>query len=397
MKKLLVVIALFAVIKLQAQEGADILEYITTYKDLAIQEMIRTGVPASITLAQGIHETSAGKSALVLKSNNHFGIKCKSSWTGGKVYHDDDAAGECFRQYALPNESYRDHSDFLKTGPRYASLFNLDPHDYKAWAFGLKKAGYATNNKYPQILIKLIETYNLQDYTLIAMGEKQAPSGEVIVSANPAEPTVIERPLQVKQEKALNYPAGEFKINQTRVIYLPSGTSLLAVAEEFDIPYSRLLDFNDMKDVSVLESSQLIFLQRKRKQGSKEFHVVEEGESLYLISQAEGIRLEALAELNLLTPDVVVATGEKLNLKSKADARPILQSEVVNVGQEASEQDATNSIAMNATSAKHIVKTKETLYSISKMYGIELEKLQEWNRLDTTDLRIGQELVIIKN
>ena len=127
--------------------------------------MIRTGVPASITLAQGIHETSAGKSALVLKSNNHFGIKCKSSWTGGKVYHDDDEAGECFRQYALPNESYRDHSDFLKNGPRYASLFNLDPHDYKGWAFGLKKAGYATNNKYPQILIKLIETYNLQSYS----------------------------------------------------------------------------------------------------------------------------------------------------------------------------------------------------------------------------------------
>src|SRR5688572_10947617 len=126
MKKLLVVIAFFAVIKLHAQPGADILEYINTYKDLAIQEMIRTGVPASITLAQGIHETSAGKSALVLKSNNHFGIKCKSSWTGGKVYHDDDEAGECFRQYALPNESYRDHSDFLKSGPRYASLFNLD-------------------------------------------------------------------------------------------------------------------------------------------------------------------------------------------------------------------------------------------------------------------------------
>src|SRR5688572_32577902 len=110
----------------KAQPTVDCIEYINTYKLLAIEEMKRTGVPASITLAQGIHETSAGKSALVLKSNNHFGIKCKSSWTGGKVYHDDDEAGECFRQYALPNESYRDHSDFLKSGPRYASLFNLD-------------------------------------------------------------------------------------------------------------------------------------------------------------------------------------------------------------------------------------------------------------------------------
>jgi LysM repeat protein len=217
------------------------------------------------------------------------------------------------------------------------------------------------------------------------------------VANNPAEPTILQRPVPVKPEKPI-YPTGEFKINQTRVVYLPAGTSLLAVAEEFDIPYARLLDFNDMKDVSLLDSDQLIYLQRKRKQGSKEFHVVEEGESLYLISQAEGIRLEALAELNLLTPDVVVAAGEKLNLKSKADARPILQSEVVqNIQQEAAEPLVTTSVAMDTPPARHIVKTKETLYSISKMYGVELEKLQEWNRLDTTDLRIGQELVIIKN
>src|SRR6476620_8404729 len=123
MKKLVAVIAVFAVVRLQAQPGADILEYINTYKSLAIQEMIRTGVPASITLAQGIHETSAGKSDLVLKSNNHFGIKCKSTWTGGKVYHDDDAAGECFRQYSVPLDSYKDHSDFLKNSPRYSFLF----------------------------------------------------------------------------------------------------------------------------------------------------------------------------------------------------------------------------------------------------------------------------------
>src|SRR5215467_1623901 len=155
----------------QAQSSTDILAYISRYKDLAISEMKRTGIPAAITLAQGIHETEAGTSDLVKRSNNHFGIKCKENWTGQSVSHDDDARGECFRKYAAPEESYRDHSDFLKSRPNYASLFKLDPTDYEAWAFGLKKAGYATNPKYAQVLIKLIRDYNLQDYTLIALGK----------------------------------------------------------------------------------------------------------------------------------------------------------------------------------------------------------------------------------
>src|SRR5215208_705636 len=151
---------------LLAQSPETIKKYIATYKDIAIEEMQRTGVPASITLAQGIHETGAGTSDLVVRSNNHFGIKCKTEWTGAVVYHDDDARGECFRKYDDPIDSYRDHSDFLKNRPYYTSLFKLDPTDYTAWASGLKKAGYATNPKYEQILIKLIEDYDLQDYTL---------------------------------------------------------------------------------------------------------------------------------------------------------------------------------------------------------------------------------------
>src|SRR5215203_6696321 len=146
-----------------AQSPAVIRQYIDTYKEIAMEEMKRTGVPASITLAQGIHETGAGQSALVRKSNNHFGIKCKSEWVGESVSHDDDARGECFRKYNDPLESYRDHSDFLKNRSHYAFLFKLDPTDYEAWSYGLKKAGYATNPKYPQILIKLIRDYDLQD------------------------------------------------------------------------------------------------------------------------------------------------------------------------------------------------------------------------------------------
>src|SRR5450755_1071238 len=156
---------------LPAQNPDQINNYINNYKFLAIAEMQRSGVPASIILAQGIHETNAGTSDLVIASNNHFGIKCKTSWTGQVVYHDDDARGECFRSYAAAADSYRDHSDYLSQTPRYAFLFKLSPEDYEGWAYGLKKAGYATNIRYPQILIKIILEYDLQKYSLIAMGK----------------------------------------------------------------------------------------------------------------------------------------------------------------------------------------------------------------------------------
>src|SRR5215510_6897740 len=163
-----------------AQDPSSIQIYISTYKDIAIEEMQRTGVPAAITLAQGIHETLAGTSDLVKESNNHFGIKCKDTWTGPSVKHNDDARNECFRKYNSASDSYRDHSDFLRGSPRYVSLFDIDPTDYKDWAYGLKKAGYATNPRYAEVIIKLIEDYNLQDYTMIAMG-KMNPGSDAIV------------------------------------------------------------------------------------------------------------------------------------------------------------------------------------------------------------------------
>jgi LysM repeat protein len=308
-----------------AQPSADIIDYINNYKKLAMDEMERTGIPAAITLAQGIHETYAGKSDLVLKSNNHFGIKCKDYWTGKKVYHDDDARGECFRKYDDPSLSYRDHSDFLKGGERYAFLFKLDPEDYKSWAFGLKKAGYATNPKYAPIIIKLIEDYNLQQYTLIAMG-KIAPEEEV-VAVNPKPATDIpsdisafvkqQEPLQeIPPPPAVNYPSGEFTINNTKVIYAKKGTSLLSIAQEYDIPLSRLLEYNDMENEEVLVKDQLVYLQRKRRTGSAEVHIVANGETLHDISQAEAIRLENLLEYNKLNKSVQPAVGEKLYLQA---------------------------------------------------------------------------------
>jgi LysM repeat protein len=325
MRRLFALLFILSGIVASAQPSADIIDYINNYKKLAMDEMIRTGIPASITLAQGIHETYAGKSELVLKSNNHFGIKCKDYWTGKKVYHDDDARGECFRKYDDPALSYRDHSDFLKAGERYSFLFKLDPEDYKGWAFGLKKAGYATNPKYAPILIKLIEDYNLEQYTEIAMG-KIPPEAEVLaVNPKPATDVPADISAFIKQQDplleigpppAINYPSGEFTINNTKVIYAKQGTPLLVIAEEYDIPLSKLLEYNDMENEEVLVKNQLIYLQRKRRTGSTDVHIVANGETLHDISQAEAIRLENLLEYNKLQKSVQPAVGEKLYLQA---------------------------------------------------------------------------------
>lgn len=322
----------------KAQPIANIVEYINAYKQLAMEEMKRTGIPASIKLAQGIHETYAGKSALVTKSNNHFGIKCKSYWTGKKVYHDDDARGECFRSYGQAADSYRDHSDFLKGGERYAFLFKLDPTDYKGWAYGLKKAGYATNPKYAPIIVKLIEQHNLQQYSLIALG-RMAPEDEILATVpKPATETPENVMLQVKYEEpvqevappasastvAVNYPSGEFTINNTKVIFAKQGSLLLALAQEHDIPLSRLLEFNDLENEEVLVKDQLVYLQRKRKTGAGEVHVVANGETLYDICQVQAIRLASLLEYNNLQKTTQPVPGDKLYLQPLPTSRPKL-------------------------------------------------------------------------
>jgi LysM repeat protein len=380
-----------AVIAAKAQQRPLVIDYINTYKTLAISEMQRTGIPAAIKLAQGIHETDAGNSDLVRKSNNHFGIKCKNTWTGGKVYHDDDARGECFRSYVSPQDSYADHSNFLKGSPRYASLFQLDPTDYEGWAYGLKKAGYATNIKYSQILIKIIEEYHLQEYTLIALGKMQpedewlAKQAIILPEEIKTEPVVetVESVTVVEDEP--NYPQGEFRINDTRVVYVKSGSSMLSVAQQYDVPLKRLLDFNEMSEENVLAKGQLVYLQRKRKQGGQPFHTVEAGETVYSICQAEGIRLESLLEYNHLARGMEPAEGEKVYLKETAPSRPLLITEVKKA-----------SPVPNVFST-HIVQTKETLFAISKKYGVPIEKLIQWNNLQGYDLKTGQELIIYKN
>ncbi|HEV8285606.1 MAG TPA: glucosaminidase domain-containing protein [Chitinophagaceae bacterium] len=399
----------------QAQPTNTVLAYIARYKDLAIEEMKRTGIPASITLAQGIHETEAGTSELVRRSNNHFGIKCKDNWKGQSVSHDDDARGECFRKYAAPEESYRDHSDFLKTRPNYTSLFKLDPADYEAWAYGLKKAGYATNPKYAQILIKLIRDYNLQEYTLIALGKMKEEDRLVRTDKlTQEEKTEVIAVVNAKVDKKtelgppaleVNYPSGEFKINSTRVIYARKGTSYLTIAQQYEIPLAKLFEFNDLKQQEVAEYDQLVFIQRKRKIGEHEFHIVQAGENLNNIAQAEAIRLESLLEYNSLGADMQPAVGETLYLRSKSPSMPKLATKNAMMASlnSNSQTVAINNARMEQKQAiqknsfiLHIVQPKETVYSIAKKYSVGADDVVSWNQLQDYDLKIGQSLKIYK-
>lgn len=301
---------LFTITIAKAQQSEVTNTYIKNYRAIAIEEMQRTGVPAAIKLAQGVLETMSGQSPLVLKSNNHFGIKCKAGYDGPYVLHDDDAPNERFMKYENSDQSYKDHSDFLKSRSRYASLFQLDPMDYKSWAYGLKAAGYATNPKYPQLIINIIEKYNLQDYTLIALGKMEMPVDLKEYMA--AKKGIKEEPVLA----ASKYPDNDFKINDTRVVFAPKGTSYAALAQQYNIPLGRLYDFNDIKNMAdKTQKGELVFLQLKRTVGNAEFYEVQEGESIYDIAQATGIRLESLLKYNNLTKFSSPAIGSKLYLQ----------------------------------------------------------------------------------
>jgi LysM repeat protein len=314
--------------KSQSLPNEDIVKYINQYADIAINEMVRTGVPASIKIAQGILETQAGKSKLVLESNNHFGIKCKSNWDGPKVYHDDDAQGECFRKYKDAISSYKDHSDFLKLQPRYASLFELDADDYKGWAWGLKKAGYATNPIYAETLIKFIEEYqlnNLNDYAEDEEQEKYDISEyiEEITKNGLTPSTGNTNTTSSFVNKKISYPEDVFKINSIKVIYAPAGTSLLAIAKKYKIALPKLLMYNELpKASSILKKSELVFLQPKKSVGNKSIHRVKRNESLRDISQHEGIKLSSLLQYNQLKANSKLKVGQKLNLKPKKGSSP---------------------------------------------------------------------------
>ncbi|HVI46615.1 MAG TPA: glucosaminidase domain-containing protein [Chitinophaga sp.] len=329
-KLFLVVSFLIGCLPLVKGQNMTTQQYIATYKNIAIDEMRRSGVPAAIKLAQGILETQSGNGTLCLQSNNHFGIKCKNTWTGKTIRYDDDAAQECFRVYESARESYRDHSDFLRSNPRYSFLFQFDADDYKSWAYGLKQAGYATNRTYPQQLIKIIEDNNLQQYTMLAMG-KFTPQ---INNDDTEEPPVYadnSRKHNGKTStgntsygKTRNYPKGEFEINGRKVIFVRAGTSLIQLASQRDIRLSKLVRFNDLDGDGPLPKDMLIFLQKKGKRGDKEFHHVASGETMHDVAQAEGIRMRWLLRRNKMHEGEEPAAGQRLTLDGYADATPRL-------------------------------------------------------------------------
>jgi hypothetical protein len=297
--------------------------YIRQYKDLAIAEMQRTGVPAAIKLAQAILESQSGSSKLALTANNHFGIKCKVEWTGGKVYQDDDEKGECFRVYPSVEQSFKDHSDFLRNRPYYASLFNLDPTDMQGWAYGLKKAGYATSKTYPQSLLKIIRDYNLEQYNTAVAFKTNVPP----VMENTVKESTEKILAAAKEETGIEYsmnsffPRGIFTINRSKVVFARAGTFLKDIVRQYDITQEELITYNDLHETESLQESRLIYLERRLKKSSKPFRIAQQGDTWKDISQLEGILLEHLLMYNQVTrPDTPIPAGQKIWLQPSSES-----------------------------------------------------------------------------
>ena len=269
-------------------------EYIHKYRDIAVEEMKRYHIPASITLAQGLLESGAGNGKLAKLSNNHFGIKCHGVWQGEKVYHDDDEQGECFRKYDDPFQSYEDHSLFLTSRPRYAELFLLDVTDYKGWANGLKKCGYATDKAYASKLIGIIELYNLNLY------DKEALK---------------------KQEKKRFVAKRHTPFLSWGMLYVEAheGDTFEAIGKEFGIKARRLAKYNELPKETVLAKGTIIYLEEKNKYSQKgyKYHTIKEGESLHSIAQKYGMKLSSIYSLNDITSNYTPTIGDRLKLNRR--------------------------------------------------------------------------------
>lgn len=278
-----------AAVPSQAHSKDAFANYIARYGNLAVDQMKKYGIPASITLAQGLLESDAGRSTLAVKCNNHFGIKCHNDWTGRKMYHDDDARQECFRCYSDADDSYRDHSLFLVNGSRYQSLFKLSVTDYKGWAKGLKAAGYATSPTYADKLIEIIERYGLDRYD--KSGGLRLKPGQI-----PHQPMLV---------------------NGQRCVRLREGETLKDIAREYGMQLSLLRRFNEAERKFVPPAGTLIYLERKKSRADREHrtYVVKKGDSLWSISQQFGVKMRPLANRNHLSQDNPLSVGKTLLLR----------------------------------------------------------------------------------
>ncbi|MFH0841494.1 MAG: glucosaminidase domain-containing protein [Bacteroidota bacterium] len=285
--------------------------YIEKYRDIAVSEMKRTGVPASITLAQGMIESDFGRSTLAREGNNHFGIKCHSNWTGPTIKHHDDRRNECFRKYKRPEDSFYDHSDFLRSGSRYSFLFALDMTDYKGWARGLKKAGYATNPDYANMLIRKIDEMNLHYYDMgytADVKKEKVEEDEEVEEVEGGGNMVSER----KADKRI------LENNRIQYIIVMDGETREMIDKEFSLLRWELARYNEISDEFVPVAGQMLYLQPKRDRAEpgKETHTVIEGETIYLISQQYGIKKSKLCEMNRITEGEELSPGSKLWLRT---------------------------------------------------------------------------------
>lgn len=442
------------------QPSQAVLDYIDQYKAIAVAEMVEYKIPASITMAQGILESGAGQSELAKKSNNHFGIKCHTDWKGEKVYYDDDAKDECFRKYDHVEDSYRDHSEFLSSKTRYAELFKLDADDYKGWAKGLKAAGYATNPKYADLLINLIEEYDLHALDKMSLSEakKHNKKTEEKEVKEKEEPVVKNR--ETKKDDNFTwggYNEDVFYFNRIPTVTIQSGDSPETLAKKHHKKLSLLKDYNDIENGGTLTPGTKFYLQPKRKKGDTKFHTVKEGETMWSISRDEGVRMEQLYKYNKMQNGEEPAVGEQINLrdKRKDDVKlkkekgerkeekspspkaseekekeekgerreekvpvekeikvdendgfldfdeEIVEPEKNNTppgaqGEQEIKKEELYSPTLNdlKVAVTHTVAAKETLYGLSKMYGVTIAQIQEWNGLKDNNLSIGQKLIV---
>jgi len=338
-------------------------QYIDSFKNIAMREMIEYKVPASITLAQGLLESGSGNSRLAKNGNNHFGIKCKKDWTGCTILEDDDALQECFRCYSTAEESFRDHSRFLKENKRYATLFTYSITDYKSWAAGLLAAGYATNQKYTDLLIACIERNKLAKFdTMIVNGYN---------------PYKQEMPANFEIINTKNIPVTVVQPNQ----------NLETIATENNKTEKKLTKYNDLS-YHHIEPGDVLYLKPKKNKATIPSHTVTEGEDMWTISQKYAIKLNALYKKNLMLPGTEPVSGTVLQLQHKAGSTPdtIRKTSIL--------PPSTSTDKGNLNATFHTVAAGETLYSISKLYGLSVEGLKSINNLTSNQLILGQKLKI---
>ena len=276
-------------------------QYIDQYKDIAIEQMMRYHIPASITLAQGLLESGAGRSELTRNSNNHFGIKCNNNWTGRRTYHDDDAKNDCFRVYDSAYDSYEDHSKFLSSNQRYRPLFQLKPTDYKGWAKGLKACGYATSPVYAEKLVEIIQLYKLYQFD----------------SAKGYDHFMAQR---TKDQNPNGASLHTIKIfNKNYYIIARRGDTFKSIGQEVGISYRKIAKYNERNRKDQLQEGEVIWLKKKQSKAPKDYkgrlHYVRSGESMYSIAQQYGIRLKKLYKMNKLSPDYQIKVGDGLRLR----------------------------------------------------------------------------------